>query len=127
MKIDITDQSEEEIKFFFAKHQNVWSNVEMLLIKRGELLDQFKKNNIISRCEKFYDAPKKSKESISEKSEQQSAQSSLTWVQVPKDRFDFTKLKINKNKYLAAMIDNKRYTLNDANELLNKRAGKKDW
>ena len=43
MKIDITDQSEEEIKFFFAKHQNVWSNVEMLLIKRGELLDQLKR------------------------------------------------------------------------------------
>ena len=80
---------------------------------------------MISKSEKFYDAPKKSKESISEKSEQQSAQSSLTWVQVPKDRFDFTKFKINKNKYLAAMIDNKRYTLNDANELLNKRAGKK--
>ena len=42
-------------------------------------------------------------------------------MQVLKDRFDFTKLKVNKNKDLAAMIDNKRYTLNDANELVNKR------
>ena len=30
------------------------------------------------------------------------------WVQVPKDRFDFIKLKINTNKNLATMIDNKR-------------------
>ena len=42
----------------------------MLLIKRGELLDQFARNDLISRGEKFYDAPKKSEESISEKSEE---------------------------------------------------------
>ena len=42
----------------------------MLLKKRGELIDQFSKNNIISMGEKFYDAPKKSEESISEKSEE---------------------------------------------------------
>ena len=41
---------------------------------------------------------------------------------MPKDRFDFTKLKINTNKNLATMIDNKRYTLNDVNELVNKIA-----
>ena len=38
----------------FSKQENVWSNVEMLLIKRRELLDQFTKNNIISRGEKIY-------------------------------------------------------------------------
>ena len=48
-------------------------------------------------------------------------------MQVPKDRFDFIKLKINTNKNLPTMIDNKRYTLNDANELVNKIAEKKDW
>ena len=37
-----------------------------------------------------------------------------------KDRFNFIKLKINTNKDLATIIDNKRYTLNDANELVNK-------
>ena len=37
-----------------------------------------------------------------------------------KDRFDFIKLKINTNKNLVTMINNKRYTLNDANELINK-------
>ena len=75
--------------------------------------------------EKFYDAPKKGEESISEKLEQKSDQSIPKWVQVPKDRFDFIKLKINKNKGLATMIDNKRYTLNDANELINNIAEQK--
>ena len=41
-------------------------------------------------------------------------------MQVAKDRFDFIKLKINANKNLATMIDNKRYTLADGNELVNK-------
>ena len=124
-KTDITDQSEEEKKNFFAEQENVLSNAEMLLIKRGELNDQFSKNNIISKGEKFYDAPRKSKESISEKSEQKSDQSILKWVQVSKDRFNFIKLKINMNKDLATMIDNKRYTLNDANKLVNKIAVQK--
>ena len=70
MKTDITDQSEEEKKKIFAEQENVLSNAEMLLKKRGELIDQFSKNNIISMGEKFYDAPKKSEESISEKSEE---------------------------------------------------------
>ena len=43
-------------------------------------------------------------------------------MQASKDRFNFIKLKINTNKDLATMIDNKRYTLNDANELVNKIA-----
>ena len=71
--------------------------------------------------DKFYDAPKKSEESISEKLEQKSRQSIPKWVQVPKDRFDFIKLKINRKKMIT-MIDNERYTLNDANKLINKTA-----
>ena len=69
MKTDIADQSEEEKKKIFAEQENVLSNAEMLLIKRGELIDQSLKNDIISKGEKFYDAPKKSEESILEKSE----------------------------------------------------------
>ena len=42
-----------------------------------------------------------------------------------KERFDFIKLKINTNKSLAIMINNKRYTLNDANELVNEKLNKK--
>ena len=120
LKKDITDQSEEQKKKIFAEQENVLSNAEMLLIKRGELIGQFWENNIILKNEKFYDAPKKSEESISEKLEQKSDQSIPKWVQVLKDRFNFIKLKINKNKNLVTMINNKRYTLNDANKLVNK-------
>ena len=41
-------------------------------------------------------------------------------MQVSAGRFKFVKLKINKNKDLSTTIDIKRYTLNDANELVNK-------
>ena len=45
------------------------------------------------------------------------------------DSFNFIKLKINKNKNLATTIDKDgvktRYSLNDANELVNKIAMKK--
>ena len=44
---------------------------------------------------------------------------------MPEDRFNFIKLKINEKKDLATMIDNKRYALNDANELANKIAKQK--
>ena len=63
---------------------------------------------------------------MSDKSEQKSDQSIPKWVQVSKDRFDFIKLEKNTNKTLATMINNKRrYTLNDANKLVNKTAKQK--
>ena len=96
-----------------------------MLKKRGDIINHFAKNNIILRDEKFSDGPKKSEESISGKLEQKSDQSIPKWVQVLKDRFDFIKPKINTNKDLATMIDNKRYTLNDANKLVNKIAVQK--
>ena len=50
-------------------------------------------------------------------------------MQVSEDRFNFIKFKINKNKNLATTIDKDgvktRYSLNDANELVNKIAMKK--
>ena len=125
MKTDITDQSEEKKKTIFAKQENVLSNAEMLLLKRGELIEQFSKSNIISKDDKFFNDPKKSEESISEKLEQESDQSIPKWVLVSKDRFDFIKLKISKNKDLVTMINNKRYTLNDVNKLINKKAEQK--
>ena len=109
----------------FVGQENILSNAEVWLKKRGDLIEQFSKNNIIWKGEKFHDAPNKSEESISEESEQRSDQSIPKWVQVLKDRFNFIKLKINKNKDLATMIDNKRNTQNDANELVNKIAEQK--
>ena len=47
MKTDITDQNEEQKKKIFAEKENVLSNAKMLLIKRGELIEQFSKDNII--------------------------------------------------------------------------------
>ena len=62
IKTDITNQNEEEKKKIFAKQENVLSNAKMLLTKRGKLPNQFVNNNIISKDEKFYDAPKKNEE-----------------------------------------------------------------
>ena len=57
LKTDIADQSEKEKNNIFAEQENVLNNAEMLLKKRGELIDQFSKNIIISKGGKFYDAP----------------------------------------------------------------------
>ena len=46
-------------------------------------------------------------------------------MQVSKDRFGFIKFKISKNKELATIINNTRYTVNDANKLVNKIAAQK--
>ena len=50
----------------FVGQENILSNAEVWLKKRGDLIEQFSKNNIISKGEKFHDAPNKSEESISE-------------------------------------------------------------
>ena len=125
LKTDITDQSEEENEKIFAKQENVLSNAEILLKKRNDLLEQFSKNNIISMGEKIYDAPTRSEESTSEILERKSDQSIPKWVQVSENRFNFIKLKINKNKKIGTTIDKNNYTLNNAYELINKIAGKK--
>ena len=114
-----------EKKKIIAEQESVFNNGKVLLEKRGKLIEQFAKNNIISKDEKFYDAPKKSEEIISEKSEQKFDQSIPKWVQVLEDRFNFIKLKININKNLVTMINNQRYILNDINELVNKITKKK--
>ena len=114
-----------EKKKIIAEQESVFNNGKVLLEKRGKLIEQFAKNNIISKDEKFSDAPKKSEESISEKSEQKFDQSIPKWVQVLEDRFNFIKLKININKNLVTMINNQRYILNDINELVNKITKKK--
>ena len=107
MKIDIADQSEEQKKKILAKQESVLNNAELLLEKRNNLIEQFTKNNVISMGDKFYDAPKKSEESIFEKLEQKSDQSIPKQVQVSEDRFNLMKLKINKNKKLSTTIDKK--------------------
>ena len=45
-------------------------------------------------------------------------------VKVSEERFNLIKQIINENKNLGTPINNKRYTLNDANDLVNKIAKK---
>ena len=101
-----------EKKKIFAKQESVLSNAEMLLIKRGELLDQFAKNNIISKDEKFFDEPKNIEKSTPEKSFFEQAE-------VSKDKLNSIELKILRNKKLTTTIDKKQYTMSDINDLVN--------
>ena len=84
--------------------------------------------SIASKVDKGKSEPKPEKyiaESILKESKQKSDQSFPKWVRVPEARFNFRKLEINKNKDLGTIIDNKRYELNDVNELENKIANGK--
>ena len=45
------DQSDEQKKKIFTEQENILSNAKILLKKRGELIEQFSKNNIISKGE----------------------------------------------------------------------------
>ena len=49
MKTNITDQSEEQEKKFFAEQESVLNNAKVLLEKRQEIISQFAENNIISK------------------------------------------------------------------------------
>ena len=60
-----------------------------------------------------------------QKSKKESDKSIPIWVKVSEKKFDFIKQIINKNKNLGTKIDGKRYTLIDANDLVNKIAKKK--
>ena len=92
----------------------------MLLKKRGEIINQFTKNNIISRGEKFFDSPQKIKKSTLEKTEE----SFFEPIEVSKDKLDSIKLKIFGDKNLSTTIDKERYTQSDVNGLLNKISSK---
>ena len=116
MKPDIKDQSEEQKKVIFAEQESVLNNAKMLLEKRGEIIDPFTKNNIISRGEKVFDAPKKILKSTPKKTEE----SVFEPIEVSKDKLDSIKLKVFRNKKLVTSIDKERYTLSDVNDLVNK-------
>ena len=97
-----------------------------MIKKTGDIINQFNKENIITISEKFFEAPEKITESITEEiSEEKSDWSIPNWVKVSEERFNSTKQIINKNKDLGTTINNKRYTLKDANDLVNKIVIKK--
>ena len=95
-----------------AEKENVLSNAEMLLVKRGELLNGFAKNNKISKNEEFFDAPKKIEKSVPE-------ESVFEPIKVSKDKLDSIKIKILRNKKISTTIE-KKNTLSDVNSSVNK-------
>ena len=112
---NITDKSKKQKKDIFSAQSSVLTNL-------SELVDQFSKGNIITKNEKFFDAPRKIKESVTE---QKSDWSIPNWVKVSEERLNSIKQIINENKDLGTTINYKRYTLIDTNDLVNKIAKKR--
>ena len=63
---NITDKSEKQKKEIFAASNSVLTNLSQLVKKRSHIINQFTKRNIITKSEKFFDAPKKITESVTE-------------------------------------------------------------
>ena len=123
---NITDKSEKQKKEIFAASNSVLTNLSQLVKKRSHIINQFTKRNIITKSEKFFDAPKKITESIrEEKSKKERDRSVPKYVKVPEEKFNLVKEITNKNKDLGTTINSKRYTLNDANDLVNRIAKQK--
>ena len=96
-----------------------------MLIKRSNIINKFNKGNIITKSEKFFDASEKNTESVTEeKFKKESDWPIPIWVKVPEEKFNLIKQIINENKDVGTAIDVKRYTLIDANGLVNKIAKK---
>ena len=118
---NITDKSEKQKKEIFAAPNSVLTNLSELVEKRSDIINQFNKKDIITKSEKFFEAPEKITERVTEeKSKKGSDRSIPDWVKVSEERFNSIKQIINKNKDLGTTINYKRYTLIDANDLVNK-------
>ena len=59
-------------------------------------------------------------ERTKQKSKKESDQSIPNWVKVSEEKINLIKQIIDENKSLGTTINNKRYTLNDADDLVNK-------
>ena len=125
---NITDKSKKQKKEIFAAPNSVLTNLSELVKKRSDIINQFTKRNIITKSENFFDAPEKITESVTEeKLKKESDRSVPIWVKVSEERFNLIKKIINENKNLGTTIAGKRYTINDASDLVDKKVKKKDW
>ena len=84
-----------------------------------EIIRQFRKNNIVSKGKRFFDATKKIEES-----KKKTGESVFELIEVPKDQLDSIKLKISRNKTLSTTISTGKYALSDTNDLVNKTDSK---
>ena len=63
---NITDKSEKRKTELFPTKSRVLINLSELVKKRGDIINQFNKGKIITKSEKFFDAPEKITESVTE-------------------------------------------------------------
>ena len=75
---NIIDKSEKHKKEIFAAQNSVLIKFNELVKKRGDIINQFTKKNIISKSKKFFEANEKITESVAE----QSNRSISSWVKV---------------------------------------------
>ena len=86
-------------KIIFTAHSSVLINLNELVEKRNDIINQFSEGNIITKNEKFFDTPRKITESVTkQKSEEESDQSIPNWVKMSEERFNSIKQSINKKK-----------------------------
>ena len=91
-----------------------------LVKKRSDIINQFTKGNINTKSKKRFDAPDQITESVKEqKSKEESDRSIPNCLKVSDKRFNIIKQIINENKDSGTTTNDKRYTLNDANDLVN--------
>ena len=91
-----------------------------LVKKRSDIINQFTKGNINTKSKKLFDAPDQITESVKEqKSKEESDRSIPNCLKVSDKRFNIIKQIINENKDSGTTTNDKRYTLNDANDLVN--------
>ena len=73
----ITDKSEKQQQKKFAAQNSVLTNLNEMVKKRNDIINQFANGNIITKSEKFFDAPKKITESVTEKESKEKSDQSI--------------------------------------------------
>ena len=63
---NIIDKSKKQKNQIFAAQSGVLTNLGELVKKRGDVINQFAKENIITKSENFFDAPKKITDNVTE-------------------------------------------------------------
>ena len=63
---NIIDKSKKQKNQIFAAQSSVLTNLGELVKKRGDVINQFAKENIITKSENFFDAPKKITDNVTE-------------------------------------------------------------
>ena len=91
MKI-LQTKAKNKKKEIFAAQNSVLISLSELAKKRSDIINQFTKRNIITKSEKFFDAPEKITVSVTkQKWKEESDWSIPSWVKVSEERFNLIK------------------------------------